>query len=332
MFHVLIYGILEKVPPKPQQSKFRNLPGEEQEIARRIAQCRRYRGETQENLANLIGITRDQVASIETARVTLPFGLALKFADVLNVNLRWLAEGIKPANWYLEVSPSRWRGEIEPYLLKQIKDDGNFLTEYKLKLRSFFHEKFAEVEADFEKKYPRTKFKEIAELLSPGGEITGDREDLVSNLEPVIKEEMNKLSPILQYELAMKIGKVLGEFLVEYKEEIKKFTLLSPPPSQSISRQQINNLKVGFCKDNLDTLALPANLASMKSEVPTWPELKEDIKKMTAERGAKKALADEIKVSRQVLGNWLSDDAQGAPNADLTLELLKRVKQWKRKK
>jgi transcriptional regulator with XRE-family HTH domain len=84
-------------------------------------------------------------------------------------------------------------------------------------------------------------------------------------------------------------------------------------------------------KSILDIRGQPANLADMRSEVPTWPELKEDIKMMTAERGAKKALADEIKVSRQVLGNWLSDDAQGAPNADLTLELLKLVKQWKRK-
>ena len=83
-------------------------------------------------------------------------------------------------------------------------------------------------------------------------------------------------------------------------------------------------------KDNLDNHSASATVAAMSSNVPTWLQLKKQIAKLTSERGAKAALADQLGVSRQVLGNWLSDDDQGAPNAALTLRLLKWVRDPKR--
>lgn len=80
-------------------------------------------------------------------------------------------------------------------------------------------------------------------------------------------------------------------------------------------------------KEEIDKKYLFEIVSSVKTEVPTWPELKKNLKRLTAQRGEKSALAKSLGISRQVLGNWLSDDSQGTPNADFTLALLKWVKQ-----
>jgi DNA-binding phage protein len=100
------------------------------------------------------------------------------------------------------------------------------------------------------------------------------------------------------------------------REEINK-RLLNRPGSL-LDRETVG-------KDFLDKQNPHAIFADMRTEVPTWPELKKDIRRLTARRGEKKALAEKCGVSRQVLGNWLSDDSQGTPNSELTLKLLKWV-------
>lgn len=60
-------------------------------------------------------------------------------------------------------------------------------------------------------------------------------------------------------------------------------------------------------------------------EVPTWPDLKKSVSRLTANRGSKSALAGRLGVTRQVLNNWLS--AESLPNAVLTLELFRWVKE-----
>lgn len=70
---------------------------------------------------------------------------------------------------------------------------------------------------------------------------------------------------------------------------------------------------------------MPAIVGAVKRPVPTWEELKRDVIRLTAKQGQKKALADELKVTRQVLGNWLSAHDQGKPDAVNTLKLLKWV-------
>lgn len=82
---------------------------------------------------------------------------------------------------------------------------------------------------------------------------------------------------------------------------------------------------LAYNKDNLDTSLMPAIVGAVKRPVPTWEELKRDVIRLTAKQGQKKALADELKVTRQVLGNWLSAHDQGKPDAVNTLKLLKWV-------
>lgn len=77
-------------------------------------------------------------------------------------------------------------------------------------------------------------------------------------------------------------------------------------------------------KDILDSVCGAVNIAVMSAkDVPTWTQLKKTIAQLTSGHGQKAALASELGVSKQVLGNWLSDGGQGAPNAELTLRLFK---------
>lgn len=99
----------------------------------------------------------------------------------------------------------------------------------------------------------------------------------------------------------------------------------------------LDEKRVKPAKQKTDTFILynekaEARILGMSSkEVPTWAQLKKTIAGLTAAHGQKAALADELKVSRQVLGNWLSSDNQGAPNAELTLRLFKWSLDPKRK-
>ena len=80
------------------------------------------------------------------------------------------------------------------------------------------------------------------------------------------------------------------------------------------------------CKNNVDICGTPDSVVGVRDQVPTWAELKKDIIRFTAKRGAKAALARKIGVSRQALGNWLADEAESSPSADLTLELFRTVR------
>jgi len=309
------------VPDDLPKSKFRNLPREEREVAERIVQCRRYQGKTQSDLAGLIGITRNQIASIEIARATLPFGVALKVADALGINLRWLAEGIPPASLFLTFGHSSWHGEIAADLLQKTRPEHNFLVEYKSWLRDFFHRKFSEIETHFEKDFPKSKFKDIANLMVPSGATAGSRKSILSNLEPVLNEEMSKLPPLLQYELAMKIGRLCVEFRTEYKDAIESFaSSISPLARESAARRQNS-----FGQSMLDKSKRSPHTAGVQDEICDLKGLIERLKKVTAPRGAKAALAREFKVTRQAVNQWLSGESN--PSADIAI----RLQYWKPK-
>jgi transcriptional regulator with XRE-family HTH domain len=86
------------------------------------------------------------------------------------------------------------------------------------------------------------------------------------------------------------------------------------------------------CKFNIDNLKSKRDDGGVQTKVPTWAELKRKILRYTSGHGQKAALANEMNISRQVLGNWLSAGSKGAPNAEQTLWLLHWVEQQERQK
>jgi hypothetical protein len=114
-------------------------------------------------------------------------------------------------------------------------------------------------------------------------------------------------------------------FIRYHRKEVAAYRsgYLRPPPSAESSEED----RLMHSQDNLDSPADGSTMRAMSVKVPTWAQLKISIARLTSERGQKAALAAKFGVSRQVLGNWLSTDDQGAPNATLTLRLLRWVQE-----
>jgi DNA-binding XRE family transcriptional regulator len=81
---------------KPSYRKWKALSDAERAICRRFARLREGRGREQTEWAKLVGLSINQLASIETGRVGLKWQVFRKVLDVCPVNPRWLAEGIGP--------------------------------------------------------------------------------------------------------------------------------------------------------------------------------------------------------------------------------------------
>jgi hypothetical protein len=80
-----------------------------------------------------------------------------------------------------------------------------------------------------------------------------------------------------------------------------------------------------FSKEPLDILTAPPHIGGVQNEIRDLKGLIERLKKVTAPRGAKAALAREFKVSRQAVNQWLSGESN--PSADLAI----RLQYWKPK-
>jgi transcriptional regulator with XRE-family HTH domain len=68
----------------------------ERQICSRLKELRERLDQSQRNFSVLLGIGRDQLASIEYGRTPLRSGLALTVAAATGCNLQWLAEGSGP--------------------------------------------------------------------------------------------------------------------------------------------------------------------------------------------------------------------------------------------
>lgn len=95
-------------------SRFKPLPAGEREICWRLAAIRRFEGFEQAGLGQRLGITRDQVANIENARVPLKADVALRFCLMLNVNPLWLAKGTGQPKYFAAPSFKKIIAEASP--------------------------------------------------------------------------------------------------------------------------------------------------------------------------------------------------------------------------
>jgi DNA-binding XRE family transcriptional regulator len=81
------------VATRSPKSRFKPLSKAEREICRRVGDCRRYERINQTAFGKKIGLTRAQLANIESMRVPLRFWTGWRICESLNVNQLWLASG-----------------------------------------------------------------------------------------------------------------------------------------------------------------------------------------------------------------------------------------------
>jgi transcriptional regulator with XRE-family HTH domain len=95
-------------------SRFKPLPAGEREICRRLAAIRRFEGFEQAGLGLRLGITRNQVANIEAARVPLKADVALRFCLMLNVSPLWLARGVGSPKYHGDSAVAGLLNKVSP--------------------------------------------------------------------------------------------------------------------------------------------------------------------------------------------------------------------------
>jgi len=77
----------------------------ESAICVRVAAYRRFDGRSQEEFAEAIGLTRDQLANIENGRTELRFWQGWKVCKAMNLNQRFLATGQAPERPFHDFDP-----------------------------------------------------------------------------------------------------------------------------------------------------------------------------------------------------------------------------------
>ena len=84
-------------------SRFKPLPLEEKAICRRIAEARKLAGLSKATLCERVRITYDQLANIESGRVSLKWETGQSICRALNLSQLWLAVGAQPMRPFFEV-------------------------------------------------------------------------------------------------------------------------------------------------------------------------------------------------------------------------------------
>lgn len=92
-----------------------------------------------------------------------------------------------------------------------------------------------------------------------------------------------------------------------------------------LASEKATTVEQNDCKPTLDTVPPQPHTVGVQNEIRDLKGLVARLKKVTAPRGAKSALAREFKVTRQAVNQWLSRES--APSADLAI----RLQYWKPK-
>jgi transcriptional regulator with XRE-family HTH domain len=103
------------------------LPSEEEEICVRVRSVRLAASMSQAAFGDLIGLTRDRLASYEYARAPIRWGVGHRICSAFLLSQRWLAEGKLPVGGFYEQLPRFDVEEDELFSAGYRKISGAFL-------------------------------------------------------------------------------------------------------------------------------------------------------------------------------------------------------------
>ena len=292
------------MPRKSSKDKFRNLPASEREIAQRIATTRKHAGLIQEVLAELIGISRHQLASIETGRVTLLMDTALKISSLLKLNLKWLADGAGDRFRYLEI-PEELKRDACKY--------ADFYAGYNGVLKDFFDDDFeSRLLSIIPSDLPSTP-EAISKFLSNPANVEEGKERLISNLKQIFQDSFQTMPKDLQADFAIEIGRFIHKFKADHRSEIKTYLA-------ELKLEETKRIHLLSYSENRNSLSVKTEMEKLLSRV----------RRLVSGKGMKAKLAAEIDVLPPRLSEWLAGKYQ--PSGEVTLRLLHWVEQQERQK
>jgi transcriptional regulator with XRE-family HTH domain len=291
--------------PKPNQT----VTLREKEICGRVRYFRKVVAKwSQPVMAQEIGMSLHRLAGVEYGRVPLHFGVAISLCDKCDINPRWLAIGELP---------------IQPRLHVVMHPYANYPNSA---LFSMAFDAFLDGDTK------REKDRIIAILGEENYKIgnfhvadSGHAQTLVqsgsSSIKKAISLWLNWLPDDLLVIYCDELLKADKNFQSQYAARIAA----AKPPAKRDSIDRAKELREIICKSTLDTVPPLLHAAGVQNEIRDMKGLIARLKKVTAPRGAKAALAREFKVTRQAVNQWLSRESN--PSADIAI----RLQYWKPK-
>jgi transcriptional regulator with XRE-family HTH domain len=243
-----------------------------------------------------IGLGSERIAAYESGRARLPYAVFRAMSKRYLISPKWLAEN--------EGSPQ----------VHELFDDSDFIE---LITRT----------AIFSEVYD----KHLAGRLKIESDKIRDIGNEWISFAKKFFQWRRKILPFLNRDQRAKVDKIDSEIFDDFhlfeSEFLKRERFNQKVQSPEAHKRIVSN----ECKEYIDNATDATIVGDVRVKTPTWQELKQEIIQLTSGHGKKSALANELGVSRQVLGNWLSQKGQGAPNAELTLRLLAWVTSEKSK-
>lgn len=280
----------------------------EKEIGARLRGWREERDLSQAGTAHSLGLTRDQIASIELGRVPMRWEIANRFCLKYGVNQRWLATGAEPESPYVNVPSEIFEG-TETFSFSSIYD-----TMFAPYCDAFFKLNLWDV---------RNKIVRVSYARPLGQSGPGSPEQEGEILGKAIKEAISIVCdsvPASRY----------GFFYDRVRQACIHFIDEAGPAIQEWRKESGHTVREKVIKAVLEETSMKNSLpiysdsstveTAMSKPITSWPELRERLIALTSERGAKAALAREFNVSPQAVGEWVR--GKSMPSADATIRLL----------
>jgi transcriptional regulator with XRE-family HTH domain len=281
----------------------------ERMICARVKEFRKKIGWRQSEFAAQLGITLNQLASIEYERTPLRYDVAWQMKTLFKVALEWLSVGeLGPADSFQDnLPPPESTGLPDSALLSDVSDKINGAV-------------------------PTFNF-----AAKPPKKISLDRED---------QKHRAVIAYMLREQIDVWISKVPKGYTADYCDKLfaltKKYLDALPKETDEVISARMDALmwdemrrdlhsrlskEISLQKDGLTNVALSGNNQDVKAKLPG---LLKRLNEATCERGAKAALAKFMGVKLPTVSRWLSGTKE--PGGENTLRLLHWVEQQERQK
>jgi transcriptional regulator with XRE-family HTH domain len=292
----------------------------EREICERVRKFREAAKWNQSDFASELGITLNQLASIEYSRTPLRYEMAIFLCKRFDISQRWLAKGILP---------------IHPRY--EIKEEHSILAKPKTL--------FSQVFDSFLDASTNSIEKAIVKMIGEENFRSGNFDDAVfANFPPAalasaqaatfyVRKLINLRLNSLPENLLLIYNNFLLQanelFLSKHKKDLSRLTSPQAPEfvkSSAVPKKFNQAMLDNLIKSNNDVLVKSKVLPLLEKDIiRSLPKLIDSIRARVGGRGQKIALARELKVSRQAVDQWLSGDAK--PSSEMTFKLLNWVEQ-----
>lgn len=278
----------------------------ERDIGARLMEFRRGIGWSQSEFASLVGITRDQLASIEYGRTPLRYKIAWRIRDALGLSVDWLGGG--------DSLPNDLSEDVKlPLPEKTLLHENALLTEVFAKVYDLQPEVMGEYSKAGKKKGPRIERADIRKRAVMRLFVIGA---LDVRLPEVPKDYVT--------DFAEQTAAFMRQYIKQLPEEPQEIinarydALLWEKMRAEIARRVIHPKSA--TDSDLTNITEYGNTKSVKAQ---WPLLKARLQKATSEKGGKSRLAEFLGVPLVSVSQWLTDsESAREPGAETALRML----------